>query len=284
MNGIHDASTTESGRYWADRIGERALLIRCEGWGGARPPKPLVCAVELNGIADVVTLHGDAITAFNEKAGEPYRVFGGVVRAVAESGETWYWPAPKVPAPTAARKSAAWLRSHSTAPIARPSTAPAVKPAPRTTVAAADPWDSSGWFDDWRERLDFDIHIAWAKRIPAASKSTYPLPERWLWMDGIDKDIESAEVSRRTVLDACVEALTGLDKTMPSRQLHTYGNRVTGSPLTGPWGYPVWRSSLTAGAGGWRLHYTRTDTGLICFLDVSHHDAKPRVKGRTCGE
>lgn len=25
MNGIHDANTTESGRYWADRIGERAL-------------------------------------------------------------------------------------------------------------------------------------------------------------------------------------------------------------------------------------------------------------------
>ena len=137
-------------------------------------------------------------------------------------------------------------------------------------------FDSSAWFDDPSARMDFDLHVAWARRIPACEKTRRPLPDRWSYSPEFLDTVTAAEttVGRERILDACVDALTGLDERLPSRARHMLRTDRGGdsAPRVGVWGRPIWRTSVTAGPGGWRLHVTRDADGRPVLLDVSHHD------------
>lgn len=277
--GAHRADTAKEARRWAGRIGRRPLAVISRQKGRMEPPSMLLLSTTLNGLADIVLLNTpDAVDAFNAAAGERYAVYGSVVRAISADGDTWYWPAGRRTPAAIARSTAAWLRQRRGPKPAASGGQPADKPAEPATATrtAAEPPDTADWFTDPGDRMDLDVRIAWARRIPACEKPRRPLPGRWAYAPGFLDTVARTEatVGRARILNAIVDALTGLDERLPGRERHMLreSSCADSGPRMGPWGNPIWRTSVTMGPGGWRLHVTRDRDGIPTLLEVAHHD------------
>lgn len=272
----HRVDTARQARHWAGRIGRRPLVVVTRRKGRMEPPSMLLLSTTLNGLADIILLDGtQAVDAFNETAGERYRVNGSVVRAISTDGDTWYWPSGRRTPAAIARAAANWLRQRRGPTPVRETGPTPTRPAPASTPDRGLP-DTSDWFADPADRMDFDLHVAWAKRIPACEKSRRPLPDHWLYAPGFLDTVAAVEANtgRERILNAIVDALTGLDERLPGRDRHMLREESNGdsAPRTGPWGRPIWRTRVTAGPGGWRLHVTRDTDDTITLLEIVHHD------------
>lgn len=276
----HRADTAKEARRWVRMIGRRPLAVISRQKGRMEPPSMLLLSTTLNGLADIILLNTPAAAdAFNAAAGERYAVHGSVVRAIGTDGDTWYWPSGRRTPAAIARSTAAWLRQRrGPRPAASRERA---ADGPATPTADAQPAgdglpDTADWFTDPGDRMDLDVRIAWAKRIPACEKPHRPLPGRWAYAPGFLDTVAATEanVGRARILNAVVDALTGLDERLPGRDRHMLreNSGADSGPRMGPWGNPIWRTSITIGPGGWRLHVTRDGDGTLTLLEVAHHD------------
>jgi hypothetical protein len=75
-------------------------------------------------------------------------------------------------------------------------------------------------FADPLEQLDFEIRLAWARRIPAAEKRARPLGTYHVGPVFLSSLAEIDGVDRTKVVDVIVEVLTGLVHELPGRDTH----------------------------------------------------------------
>jgi hypothetical protein len=132
-----------------------------------------------------------------------------------------------------------------------------------------------GLFNDEAEQMDFEIRVAWARRIPAADKPARPLAE-WGYSAHFFATLKALQgVDRGKIVDVLVEVLTGLDREMPGRERHPLRTGPGGDDPQrfGPNGEPYYRVALQTGTpGARRLHFSRAADGRIEFSSVRHHD------------
>jgi hypothetical protein len=126
-----------------------------------------------------------------------------------------------------------------------------------------------------RQQLDFEIDLAWARRVPAADKPNRPLAG-WSYGPEFFETLHTLEgIDRSKVVDVIVEVLTGLDTELSARGLHQLrsGDGGDDAPRVGPHGETYWRVALQQGTpGARRLHYSRAPDGFITLFSVRHHD------------
>ena len=237
-------------------------------------------AARLGDGVDVFLLGRDVENEFNAITGRP--VYDGAI-AVWTGGRRRYWTARDADIETIAQ----WLGA------AKPTEAKPQKPgddihdsdtsAPATVRkddvsidrgdddGAAGLPDSSDWFADERERWDFDIRFAWARRVPASAKGEHPLPAEWRYSPGfaIPRNAPYAQA-----IEAMADALDGMDASSGKRRLHRVRSKKGGASCwrQGEAGRPIFRSVIAGGHNPWMLHYTRLDDGTISFVDVPRHD------------
>lgn len=129
-------------------------------------------------------------------------------------------------------------------------------------------------FLDPNEQFRFEVYVAWARRIPAASKDDYPLRNYGIGLEFLTSVEALDGVDRSKVVDVVVEVVTGLDKELAGRDLHPL--RVSGAGgsavVTRDDGATCWRVALQRGApSARRLHYWRLGESIeLSRVDV--HD------------
>lgn len=79
--------------------------------------------------------------------------------------------------------------------------------------------DDAHLFSDPAEQFDFELRLAWARRITAGQKAQRPLRPYRLG-DGFLSSFAQAGADRGKVIDVVVEILTGLHIELDSRELH----------------------------------------------------------------
>lgn len=130
-------------------------------------------------------------------------------------------------------------------------------------------------FADEAEQLDFEINLAWARKIPPGDKARWPLKP---WRYGSRffptlRDLQGA--SRDKIVDVIVDALTGRDAELPSRDLHMLRTGTGGDdrPRTRDGGEVCWRSAIQINTPqARRLHYWKCNDGTIELASVRQHD------------
>lgn len=131
------------------------------------------------------------------------------------------------------------------------------------------------YFEDEAEQLDFEIRLAWAKRIPAAEKDRRPLAD-WSYSDHFFDTLRALQgIDRTKIVDVIVEVLTGLDAELRGRDLHQLRSGQGGDdPVRlGPNGETYWRVALQVGtASARRLHYMRRHDKGVELASVRLHD------------
>jgi hypothetical protein len=130
-------------------------------------------------------------------------------------------------------------------------------------------------FESPEEQFDFELKLAWARRIPKAEKSSRALA-RYSIGPGFFSSWDGVEgIERSKVVDVVVEVLTGIADTQPGRQVHQLRSGTGGnSPrVARPNGDTCWRASLQVNtAAARRLHYWRRSDGSIELSAVRLHD------------
>lgn len=130
-------------------------------------------------------------------------------------------------------------------------------------------------FSDPLEQLEFEIRLAWARRIPASDKDRRPLRAYLLGGDFLASLNEVEGVERSKVVDVIVEVLTGIVHEQSGRESHQLRvSGVGGSPyVTRPDGATCWRVALQQGtAAARRLHYWQLNDGRVELSAVRMHD------------
>lgn len=130
-------------------------------------------------------------------------------------------------------------------------------------------------FDTREEQFEFELRLAWARRIPKSDKSARPLASyslgpgfftSWDGVEGID---------RGKVIDVVVEVLTGIADTQPGREVHQLrrGDGAEMPPVVRAGGDTCWRASLQVNsAQARRLHYWRRSDRSIELSAIRRHD------------
>jgi hypothetical protein len=130
-------------------------------------------------------------------------------------------------------------------------------------------------FLDPAEQLDFEVRLAWARRVLPAEKGVLPLGryvlgpgflESWGCTDGID---------RQKVVDVIVEILTGRVHELPGRETHQLRTSEAGNApfVTRADGATCWRVSLQVNTPqARRLHYWQGADGTVELSSVRNHD------------
>jgi hypothetical protein len=130
-------------------------------------------------------------------------------------------------------------------------------------------------FSDERAQLDFEIHLAWARRIPAGEKARRPLARYRLGEEFLASLSSVEGVERSKVIDVIVEVLTGIVHEQAGRDSHQLRvSGVGGSPyVTRPDGATCWRVALQQGTpAARRLHYWQLNDGGVELSAVRLHD------------
>ncbi|WP_143556811.1 hypothetical protein [Serinibacter salmoneus] len=130
-------------------------------------------------------------------------------------------------------------------------------------------------FLDPVEQFRFEVHVAWAGRIPASDKARRPLRRYEIGPDFLTSLEALQGVSRSKVLGVVVEVLTDLAKELAGRDLHRLRESAAGgaAAVTREDGAVCYRAALqreTASAR--RLHYWERPDGVIELSRVVKHD------------
>lgn len=147
----------------------------------------------------------------------------------------------------------------------------------RTETAAAE--EAVHAFTDPVTQLEFEIYVAWARRIPAADKSARPLGAYTVGPAFLPSLDVLEGVSRTKVVDVVVEVLTGLAEASAGRDMHQLRTGPGGSdpPVRRDEdGATCWRVALQRGTPqARRLHFWRHDHGIELSRVVLHDDMTP---------
>jgi hypothetical protein len=139
------------------------------------------------------------------------------------------------------------------------------------TAAAQD----DDLFDTREAQFDFEVGLAWARRIPKAEKASRPLarctvgPGFFASWDGVEG------IERAKVIDVVVEVLTGIADAQSGRQVHQLRQGPGGNDphVVREGGETCWRASLQVNSpSARRLHYWRCRDGSIELSAVRLHD------------
>ncbi|HMR48556.1 MAG TPA: hypothetical protein PKE40_05370 [Arachnia sp.] len=130
-------------------------------------------------------------------------------------------------------------------------------------------------FTDPVEQLDYDVRLAWARRIPAAEKRALPLAGYTLGPDFLDSLQHIQGVDRGKVIEVLVDVLTGRVHQLHGRATHQLRTGTGGGDpfVSRPDGATCWRVSLqhkTPQAR--RLHYWQLNDGTIELSAIRLHD------------
>lgn len=136
--------------------------------------------------------------------------------------------------------------------------------------------EQANLFTDKEEQLRHDIYTAWAHRIPAPDKPSFPLHRYTLGRRFIESFDAHTPRMRAKALKALVDLLTGRAKTMPARAIHVLR---TGTAATEPAvtrnadGAVCWRMAVEKGtAAARRIHYWEIPGGTIELHDLVTHE------------
>ena len=125
------------------------------------------------------------------------------------------------------------------------------------------------------DQLDFEIRLAWARRIPPAEKPARPL-KRWAYGERFFQTLREVQgVSHDKVVDVIVDVLTGRDAELASRELHQLRTGTGGDdpPRTREGGETCWRVSLQVKTPqARRLHYWQCRDGSVELASIRRHD------------
>jgi len=124
-------------------------------------------------------------------------------------------------------------------------------------------------------QLEFEVHLAWARRVPAEQKVDLPLVQ---WTVGPDffaswADLEG--ITRSKVVDVIVEVLTGRVYALAGREAHQLRSGPGGDdpPVVREDGATCWRVSLQVKTpSARRLHYWHLNDGSIELSSIRLHD------------
>lgn len=130
-------------------------------------------------------------------------------------------------------------------------------------------------FLDAEDQFRHEVYLAWVAQVPAAEKSSLPLPEDWRvgprFLDSLD-DLEG--VARGKVAEVVVQVLTGRAHEIPGREVHRLRTGAGGeaAPREREPGEYCWRVALQRNTpGARRLHYW-DKAGRVELSRVVHHD------------
>lgn len=130
-------------------------------------------------------------------------------------------------------------------------------------------------FADPLEQLDFEIRLAWARRIPAAEKRARPLAIYHVGPDFLSSLAEINGVDRTKVVDVIVEVLTGLVHELSGRDSHQLRTDTGGNSsfVHRPDGATCWRVALQQQTPqARRLHYWQMSDKSVELSSVRNHD------------
>lgn len=133
-------------------------------------------------------------------------------------------------------------------------------------------------FADPVEQFRHEVYLEWAGRIGAADKEVWPLREYQLSEDFLTSLDAVEGIERAKVVAVVVEVVTGLDRELPSRDLHALRTAASGGSkqVVREDGATCWRVALqreTAGAR--RLHYWLLGNAIELSRVVLHDDMEP---------
>lgn len=130
-------------------------------------------------------------------------------------------------------------------------------------------------FADPVDQLRFDIHLAWARRIPAAQKRELPLRPYTVGENFLASLDELHGLDRSKVVDVAVEVLTGLAAQLYGRELHQLrsGDAGNAPARVRADGAVAWRCAIQrATPSARRLHFWQLPDGSIELSSVRLHD------------
>ena len=130
-------------------------------------------------------------------------------------------------------------------------------------------------FADPLEQLDFEIRLAWARRIPAAEKRVRPLANYHVGKEFLSSLAEVDGLDRTKVVDVIVEVLTGLVHDLPGRDSHQLRTDTGGNspPVYRPDGATCWRVALQQQTPqARRLHFWQLPNKSVELSSVRNHD------------
>lgn len=141
--------------------------------------------------------------------------------------------------------------------------------------ARADRQLDADAFQDPEEQFRYEVHLEWARRIPAAEKASLPLTDYQLGPDFLTTLGALSERDRMKTLEVVVDVITGRVHQLAGRQTHQLRSGPGGSDpyVTRADGSTCWRVSLqhkTPQAR--RLHYWMLPNGTSELSSVRTHD------------
>ncbi len=129
-------------------------------------------------------------------------------------------------------------------------------------------------FADPVRQLRHEIWIAYLERFPETEREDRGMPDDYRFGPQFADSLAALRgITREKVVDVLVEVLVGLDKELPSRELHPWTVGKAGAQEGRSDGAKAWRVSLQSNTpGARRLKYWRLPGGLVEFDSVGHHD------------
>lgn len=127
-------------------------------------------------------------------------------------------------------------------------------------------------FMDAEAQFRYQVHLAWARRIPAAEKSSLPLPDYVIGPAFLDS---LALVERGKAASVAMEVITGLSDTMPGRATHQLrtGPGPGDAVVRRADGATCWRVSIEHNSPqARRLHFWRLPDCTVELASVRLHD------------
>lgn len=134
--------------------------------------------------------------------------------------------------------------------------------------------DDGHLFTDPVDQFRFDVHLAWARRIPAGQKTERPLRTYRLGNDFLASvAVSGAEYGK--VVQVVVEVLTGLHVELEGREVHQLRSSAGGNApaVTRGDGATCWRVAVQRNTSqARRLHFWQCPDGVIELSSVRLHD------------
>lgn len=138
--------------------------------------------------------------------------------------------------------------------------------------------DLSNLFADPVEQFRFEVHIEWARRIPAGQKAERPLPDYDIGPDFLGSLEQTNSIDRAKAVAVVVEVLTGIATELDSRGIHPLRAGPSGGapPVTREGGAVCMRVALqTNTPSARRLHYWSLGKRVELSRVVLHDDMAP---------
>ncbi|HEX2174504.1 MAG TPA: hypothetical protein VHG70_01225 [Nocardioidaceae bacterium] len=131
-------------------------------------------------------------------------------------------------------------------------------------------------FPDPEEQFRFEVHLAWARRIPSGEKAARPLGRYEIGPQFLDSVDAINGISRDKIVDVVVELATGIAVELTGREVHPLridGGGSSPQVVRADDGAGAWRVSLQRDTPqARRLHYWQRYDGTIELSRVALHD------------